>query len=109
MKLTLIAGLAAIAAAAGGSAAMAQSQCPPGDVSVTVVPEGAAAANVYDDAQDTAALVRVARYARRSDVGQIYRWQVVKYAWPRGDYDAIYGPGAYHQNYELAAYPDYPY
>ena len=108
MKLTYIAGLAAVAALAG-SAGLAQTQCPPRDISVTVAPDSAAAANVYDDASDTAALVGADRVSRRSDVGQIYRWQVVKYAWPRGDYDAIYGPGAYRQNYELRPIPDYPY
>jgi hypothetical protein len=108
MKLTHLAGFAA-AAAFAGSAAMAQSQCPPRDISVTVAPEGNGAASVYDDAQDTAALVQAARYARVSDTGQIYRWRVVKSAWPRGDYDAIYGPGAYRQNYELPAHADYPY
>jgi hypothetical protein len=108
MKFTLIAGVAAVAALSC-SAAVAQSQCPPSDISVTVAPEGASAANVYDDARDTAALVQAARYARVSDTGQIYRWRVVKYAWPRGDYDAIYGPGAYRQNYELEPHADYPY
>jgi hypothetical protein len=108
MKTSLFAGIAVVAMF-GASAAMAQEQCPPRDISVTVAPENAGAANVYDDAHDTAALVRASRYARASDVGQIYHWQVVKYAWPRADYDAIYGPGAFHQNFELTPTPDYVY
>jgi hypothetical protein len=108
MRLALFAGVAAVAAL-GGSAAMAQNDCPPQNISVTVAPEAAGAANVYDDARDTAALVRASRYARASDTGEIYHWQVVKYAWPRADYDAIYGPGAYRQNYELPAVPHYAF
>ncbi|HXU99692.1 MAG TPA: hypothetical protein VG166_04265 [Caulobacteraceae bacterium] len=107
MKLILIAG----AAVAAASIASAQPACPPADVTVAAAPDGAAA-NVYDDARDTAAIVyadHVARAERHSSVGEIYRWQMVKYAWPRGDYDAIYGPGAYRQNSELRPYPDYPY
>jgi hypothetical protein len=108
MRLILIAG-AAIAAA---SVALAQPACPPAAATVAVAPERATAANVYDDARDTSAIVyadQVARAARHSDVGEIYRWQMVKYAWPRGDYDAIYGAGAYRQNSELAPHPDWPY
>jgi hypothetical protein len=107
MKLILIAGAAIFAA----SAALAQPACPPAGAAVAVVPEGAAA-NVYDDARDTAAIVyadQVAKAARHSDAGEIYRWQMVKYAWPRGDYDAIYGAGAYRQNSELRPHPDYPF
>ncbi|HEY2178650.1 MAG TPA: hypothetical protein VGH15_08725 [Caulobacteraceae bacterium] len=108
MKLILIAG----AALAAACAAQAQPACPPTDVTVAVAPEGAAAANVYDDARDTAAIVyadHVARASRHSTVGELYRWQVVKYAWPRGDYDALYGPGAFRQNEELVKIPDYPF
>ena len=111
MKLSLFAGAAAIIAL-GASAAMAQPACPPAGVTVAVAPDSQAAANVYDDARDTAAIVyadHVARADRHSKAGEIYRWQMVKYAWPRGDYDAIYGAGAYRQNNELTPHPDYPY
>jgi hypothetical protein len=109
MKLTSIAGLAVVLAAAGATASLAQPQCPPADTTAMPPPPPYAqgAPSVYDDARDTAAIVHADRVAGASARGQIYRWQVVKYAWPRGDYDAIYGPGAFRQNHELQPIPIY--
>jgi hypothetical protein len=100
--------LAASLAAAAAPAALAQdnSGCPGATPTAATrayyASPRAEAASAY--ARDTAAReAREAYDARVAAARENYRWRPVRYEQPLGgDYDALYGPGAYHQNYELA-------
>ncbi|HEY2481341.1 MAG TPA: hypothetical protein VGI30_03970 [Caulobacteraceae bacterium] len=63
-----------------------------------------AAANVYGSARDTVARARAADdYARFAAAEVAYR-RSLKAAGPEVAYDAMYGPGAYAQNFGLPAH-----
>ncbi|MGH7022681.1 MAG: hypothetical protein ACREEB_03720 [Caulobacteraceae bacterium] len=105
-----MAGLTA-AALLGGSAALAQCPCAaaqPSDYAAPAYPLYAPggrlyyAPSVYEHAQDTAARVRAWKYRTYQ---RAVRWRSLKTDWPAYDYDMMYGPGAYAQNYDLPKYP----
>jgi hypothetical protein len=62
-----------------------------------------AAQSASDDAVNTAATVRNEYYITS---GRPY-WQAVKDEGRAANYDAVFGPGAFFQNYELPGYPSY--
>ena len=95
------------------SAATAQSRirlvCPGGTVAAAryhhVLAQNVMAQSAGDEAVNTAATVRN-EYAMAA--GEAY-WQRVRATGPEGAYDAVYGPGAYVQNYEQRKLPVYSY
>jgi hypothetical protein len=60
---------------------------------------GYAAPNVYESARDTAARARAAEDYARYTAAEVAYWQSLKAAGPEAAYDAMYGPGAYAQNF----------
>jgi hypothetical protein len=103
MKFTPLA-IAVVAIAACGSATAAQHRlrvaCPPANDRHADL---TAAQSASDDAVNTAATVRNEYYITS---GRPY-WQAIKAEGRAANYDAVFGPGAFFQNYELQGYPSY--
>jgi hypothetical protein len=120
MKLTALAGLAALIVAGGCSAALAQSQPDPNAYPPNAPPPSAnpnvqsyqdyqAQRNAYDNQVDATAQQHEAYGQQREAYDQntadyqaqrrAYKHRLRAYERARADYDAQYGPGAYERSY----------
>jgi hypothetical protein len=96
MKAILLAGVAVGLLSGAPAIAKTRVECPPAAAARAEQPYALSAS---DAARDTA----YRDYVR--DTHELGYWQELKAGWPRADYDLIYGPGAFHQNYELPGLP----
>jgi hypothetical protein len=96
MKAILLAGIAAGLLSAAPAMAQTRVECPPQAAVGAAQPYALSAS---DAARDTA----YRDYVR--DTHELGYCHELKAGWPQADYDMIYGPGAFHQNYELPGLP----
>jgi len=90
MKHALLLSLGLVAVCATPALAQIRLACPT---------HGYAAPSVYESARDTAVRARAADDYARSAAAEVAYWRSVRAAGPEVAYDALYGPGAYAQNF----------